>query len=103
MLKKGLVYQAVALRRFEGEHDFIKRRCSRGRDSKFNFFFLEEESRSLLRRNVSLKLPSSNLLLLNERPPSQSSSAISDVTSRTRFQASSGNSGSEDWPGYEAA
>ena len=66
-------------------------------------FFLEEESRSLLRRNVSLKLPSSNLLLLNERPPSQSSSAISDVTSRTRFQASSGNSGSEDWPGYEAA
>ena len=46
---------------------------------------------------------------------SQSSSAISDVTSaiklvgkirrgryRTRFQASSGNSDSANWPGYEA-
>ena len=49
------------------------------------------------------------------RPRSQSSSAISDVTSpvkpvkkihrgwtRTRFQDFSGNSDSENWPGYEA-
>ena len=44
------------------------------------------------------------------QPRSQSSSAISDVTSsvklvgkvRTRFQASSGNSYSANWPGYEA-
>ena len=43
------------------------------------------------------------------QPRSQSSSAISDVTSpvklvgkiRTRFQASSGNSDSANWPGYE--
>ena len=44
------------------------------------------------------------------QPRAQSSSAISDVTSpvklvgkiRTRFQASSGNSDSANWPGYEA-
>ena len=44
------------------------------------------------------------------QPRSQSSSAIADVTSpaklvgkiRTRFQASSGNSDSANWPGYEA-
>ena len=53
--------------------------------------------------------------LESTQPRCQSSSAISDVTSpvklvgkirrgryRTRFQASSGNSDSENWPGYEA-
>ena len=47
-----------------------------------------------------------------DQPRSQWSSAISDVTSlvklvgkiryRTRFQASSGNSDSKNWPGYKA-
>ena len=64
----------------------------------------------------SLKNPEYRTFNLESTQPlSQSSSATSDVTSpvnlvgkirpgryRTRFQASSGNLDSENWPGYEA-
>ena len=55
----------------------------------------------------TLKIPACEKEVLDQ-PPSQSCSAISDVTSsfklvgKIRFQASSGNSDSVNWPGYEA-
>ena len=55
----------------------------------------------------TLKIPAHEKVVLDQ-PPSQSSVAISDVTSpvklvgKIRFQASSGNLDRANWPGYEA-
>ena len=59
--------------------------------------------------NSNLGHPKLRSSVGSDQPRSQSSSAISDVTSpvklvekiRTRFQASSGNSDSANWPGCE--
>ena len=59
--------------------------------------------------NSNLGRPKLRSSVGSDQPRSQSSSAISDVTSpvklvgkiRTQFQASSGNSDSANWPGCE--